>query len=52
MSMLDRLMVAVVLASALWWALSRRRRPAALEALSLVALMLAVATLAAEGLRW
>jgi hypothetical protein len=38
MSLLDRLLVVVVLAAAAWWALSRTRRPAALEALSVVAL--------------
>jgi dienelactone hydrolase len=45
-------MIAVVLASALWWALSRDRRPGALQALSLAALVLAVATLAADGIQW
>jgi hypothetical protein len=38
MSLLDRLLVVVVLAAAAWWALSRSRRPAALEAVSVVAL--------------
>ena len=37
MTVLDRVMVAVALATALWWALSRRGRPAALEALSTAA---------------
>ena len=46
------LMVVVSLTAGLWWALSRRRRPAALEALSVTALALAAATLAVEGLRW
>ena len=46
------LMVVVSLTAGLWWALSRRRRPAVLEALSVAALALAAATLAVEGLRW
>jgi predicted dienelactone hydrolase len=52
MSLLDRLLVVVVLAAAAWWALSRSRRPAALEAVSVVALGLAVALVVVEGLRW
>ena len=52
MTVLDRIMVAVALATALWWALSRQRRPAALEALSFAALALALATLVVEGLHW
>jgi len=52
MTVLDRIMVAVALAAALWWALSRRHRPAALEALSFAALALALATLLVEGQHW
>ncbi len=52
MSIIDGLMVVAALAAALWWALSRRRRPAALEALSLGALLLAVITLAVDGVQW
>jgi dienelactone hydrolase len=44
MSLLDRLLVAVVLLSALWWAFSRHRRPAALQRLSAAAPVLAAAT--------
>ena len=51
-SVLDRLMIIVVLATAAWWALSRSRRPAALQALSVAALALAVAVVVVEGLRW
>jgi len=50
MTVLDRIMVAVALAAALW--LSRRHRPAALEALSFAALALALATLLVEGQHW
>ncbi len=53
MSPLDRLLVAVVLVSALWWACSRHRRPAALQRLSAVAPVLAVATVIFDaGPRW
>src|SRR3954447_2761645 len=53
MSLLDRLLVAVVLLSALWWACSRHRRPAALQRLSAVAPVLAAATLIFDdGPRW
>ena len=49
MSLLDRLLVAVVLISALWWACSRHRRPAALQRLSAVAPALAAATVIFDG---
>src|SRR4051812_25255662 len=49
MSLLDRLLVAAVLISALWWAFSRHRRPAALQRLSAVAPLLAAATLIVDG---
>ena len=52
MSILDGLMVVAALAAALWWALARRRRPAALEALSVGALILALITLAVGGVQW
>ena len=45
-------MVVVSLAAGLWWALSRQRRPAVLEALSIGALVLAGVTLAVEGMHW
>ena len=51
MTVLDRVMVAVALATALWWALSRRPRPAALEALSFAALALALASPGQRGAR-
>jgi hypothetical protein len=51
-SVIDGLMVVTALAAGLWWALSRRRRPAALEALSVGALLLAVITLAVDGVQW
>src|SRR3954447_15947000 len=49
MSLPDRLLVAAVLISALWWACSRHRRPAALQRLSAVAPVLAAATLIFDG---
>ncbi|HSS53425.1 MAG TPA: hypothetical protein VLK79_02145 [Gaiellales bacterium] len=52
MSLLDRLLVVVVVAAAAWWELSRSRRPAALEAVSVVSFGLAVALVVVEGLRW
>src|SRR3954471_7946943 len=53
MSLLDRLLIAVVLLSALWWAASRHRRPGALTRLSLAAPVLAAASLAFDdGPRW
>jgi predicted dienelactone hydrolase len=53
MSLLDRLLIAVVLLSALWWACSRNRRPMALQRLSAVAPALAVATVIFDdGARW
>jgi predicted dienelactone hydrolase len=53
MSLLDRVLVAVVLLSALWWACSRHRHPAALGRLSAAAPMLAAATVVFDaGPRW
>src|SRR2546423_9556175 len=49
---LHNLMVIVALTAALWWALSRQRRPAVLQALSAAALVSAVVTFAVEGARW
>src|SRR5207302_2458226 len=49
---LHSLMVVVALTAALWWALSRQRRPAVLQALSSAALVVAGVTLAVEGVRW
>ena len=46
MSILDRLLIVTALAAALWWAVSRHRRPAGLEAFSFAAAFLAVLTLA------
>src|SRR5207302_11128537 len=51
-SIIDGLMVVAALAAGLWWALSGRRRPAALEALSVGALVLAPSTLAVDGVQW
>jgi predicted dienelactone hydrolase len=51
-STIDRILIIVTLASAIWWAISRRRRPRVLAALSVGALMLAVASLALEGIVW
>jgi dienelactone hydrolase len=52
MSILDTLVVCVAFIAALWWAVSRHRRPAVLEVFSFAALLLAVVTLALEGMRW
>jgi predicted dienelactone hydrolase len=52
MSILDRLLIVAALTAALWWALSRPRRPAVLEALSFASAFLAVLTLALDGMRW
>ena len=46
------LMVVVSLTAGLWWALSRQRRPAVLEAFSVAALVLAAVTVTVEGVRW
>jgi predicted dienelactone hydrolase len=51
-SLIDGLLVVAALAAALWWALSRRRRPAGLEALSVAALVLAVISLVVDGVQW
>lgn len=52
MSVIDGLTIVAALAAALWWAFSRRRRPAALEALSVGALVLALITFAVGGVQW
>lgn len=52
MSILDRLLIVTALTAALWWAVSRNRRPAALEAFSFAAAFLTVLTLALEDMRW
>src|SRR6266542_6262753 len=52
MSILDRLLIVTSLTAALWWAVSRHRRPAVLEAFSFAAAFLAVLTLALEDMRW
>src|SRR3954447_18761478 len=49
MTLPDRLLVAAVLISALWWACSRPRRPAALQRLSAVAPVLAAAAPVFDG---
>ena len=45
-------MVFVALAGGLWWGFARGRRQALLQLFSVAALVLAVATLVVEGLRW
>src|SRR4051812_21153427 len=45
-------MVIVTFAAVVWWAVSRRRRPEALAAVSVGALVLAAGTLAFEGVVW
>ncbi len=52
MSILDTLSIVTALTAALWWAVSRHRRPPVLQALSFAAPLLAVLTLALEGVRW
>src|SRR2546428_913977 len=52
MSILDRLLIVTALTAALWWAVSRNRRPAVLEAFSFGAAFLTVLTLALEDMRW
>lgn len=52
MSTIDRILVVVTLVSAVWWAISRRRRPRALAALSVGALALAGGSLVLEGAVW
>src|SRR6266849_2308777 len=51
-STIDRIMIIVTVASVVWWLISRRRRPKALAALSVGALVMAVATVALEGVVW
>ncbi len=52
MSTIDRILVVVTLVSAVWWSTSRRRRPKALAALSVAALVLAFGSLVLEGVVW
>jgi predicted dienelactone hydrolase len=52
MSILDTLLIVTALTAALWWAVSRHRRPAVLEAFSFAAAFLTVLTLALEDMRW
>jgi len=52
MSILDTLSIVTALTAALWWAVSRHRRPAVLNAFSFAAPLLAVLTLALEDTRW
>ena len=49
---ISTVMVVVALVAGLWWGFSRRRHRAMLELVSVAALVLAVATLVVEGLRW
>src|SRR5207245_10051312 len=44
--------IVTALTAALWWEVSRHRRPAGLEAFSFAAVFLAVLTLALEDTRW
>src|SRR5438876_6754666 len=48
MSILARLLIVTALTAALWWAVSRNRRPAVLEAFSFATVL----TLALEDMRW
>src|SRR5712691_7928212 len=52
MSILGTLLIVTALTAALWWAVSRNRRPAVLEAFSFAAPLLAVLVLALEDMRW
>src|SRR5882724_7505158 len=52
MSILDRLLIITAVTAALWWAVSRNRRPAVLEAFSFAAAFLTVLTPALEDMRW
>lgn len=52
MSTIDRIMIIVTFATAVWWAFARRRQPEALAALSVGALVLAVGSLTLEGAVW
>src|SRR5215213_2728130 len=52
MSILDTLLIVTTLTAAIWWAVSRHRRPAVLEAFSFTAPLLVVLALGLEGLRW
>ena len=53
MSLLDRLLIAFVVVTALWWARARHRHPAVLARLSAVAVALAAATVILDaGPRW
>jgi dienelactone hydrolase len=52
MSILDTLLIVTALTAALWWMVSRHRRPAVLEAFSFAAALLTVLTLALEDMHW
>jgi dienelactone hydrolase len=52
MRILDTLLIVPTLITALWWAVSRHRRAALLEAFSFAAAFAAVLTLALEDMRW
>jgi dienelactone hydrolase len=51
-SLLEAVLIIAALAAGLWWALSRRRQLAALEALSAAALVLALIALIVDGVQW
>ena len=52
MGIVDTLLIITALTAALWWAASRHRRRAVLEAFSFVAAFLAVLAFAVDGMRW
>ncbi len=52
MSSIDQILIVVTLVSAVWWAVSRRRRPRVLAVLSTGALAAAVGALVFEGVVW
>jgi predicted dienelactone hydrolase len=52
MSIIDTLLIVTTLIAALWWAISRHRRPRVLAAWSFAAPLFAILTLALEGMRW
>jgi dienelactone hydrolase len=52
MSLLDRLLIAAILVSAIWWACSRHRQTSVLQRLSALALALAAGTAIFDGPRW
>jgi predicted dienelactone hydrolase len=52
MNVLDHALIATALAAAGWWALSRHRRPQALQRLSAAAALLAAGALVVNGPQW